>query len=220
MKLKAIVFIAAMSLANIVQAAVVEYSDRASFEAALQSSTLLEFEGLTDANLSLGVSVDFGDLNVANSGSVWATDINGSFGAPSGQIGDQNDQITLYTLQPGYNALGMDMGLLFGAGQINLTLRDEFGTIVASGVRSVADNNDLGLAGSTFYGWISDSADLGSLQLDPPDFPTVDNVIFGNSVVAAASSAPIPASSQWSLMLLAALLLSLGWLVIRKRKTV
>ena len=46
MKLKVIVFIAALSLTNAVAAAVVEYTDRASFEAALLTSTTQDFEGI------------------------------------------------------------------------------------------------------------------------------------------------------------------------------
>jgi hypothetical protein len=168
--------IAVSNLAGVATAAVTEYTDRVSFEAALGSFTLLDFEGLGN-QVNLGQSVDFGDLNVANAGNVYAID--GGFGAPSGQIGDQNNQNTIITLQPGYGALGMDMGLLFGAGSINLTLRDEFGNVVASGSRNVSDNDVLGLPGSTFYGWISDSDDLMSLQLNQGGFPTIDNAIFG-----------------------------------------
>jgi hypothetical protein len=171
--------IALTGLASVAGAQVTEYADRASFEAALSGTTLLDFEGLGN-QVDLGPSVDFGDLNIANGGHVYAID-DGGFGAPSGQVGDQNNQDTVLTLQPGYKALGMDMGLLFGAGSINITLRNEFGDIVASGPRSVSDNDVLGLPGSTFYGWISESGDLASLQLDQGGFPTVDNVLFARS---------------------------------------
>lgn len=195
MKLRFTVFVAALSLANVGAAAVIEYNDRAAFEAALDSLTLLEFEGLGE-QVNLGTSVDFGDLNVSNPGNVWAID--GGFGSPSGQIGDQNNGDTLLTLQPGYRALGMDMGLLFGAGQINVTLRDQFDNVVASGLRAVADNDDLGLAGSTFYGWISDSASLSQLQLDSGGFPTIDNVILGNGQATASSRATFAVTKAFS----------------------
>jgi len=217
MKLKYIVFVAALSLSNAVAAAVVEYNDRASFEAALSSFSLLEFEGLGDQVL-LGTSVDFGDLNISNTGGVYAID--GGFDSPSGQVGDQNNADTILTLQPGYQSLGMDMGLLFAPGQINITLRDEFGSIVASGLRSVADNNDLGLSGSTFYGWISDTESLSSLQLDTGGFPTIDNLIMGDfgEPVAEPIAEPVPTLSQWVLMLLAVSVLSMGWFALRSRK--
>lgn len=169
--------IAVCGLASVASANVIEYNDRASFEAALGLFTLVDFEGIGN-QVDLGPTVDFGDLNISNEGHVYAID-NGGFGAPSGQVGDQNNRNTILTLQPGYQAFGMDMGLLFGAGNINLTLRDEFGNVVASGSRAVADNDFLGLNGTTFYGWISDSAGLKSLELDSGGFPTVDNVTFG-----------------------------------------
>jgi hypothetical protein len=187
MKRFSLCLIAVSGLAGLAPAAVIEYNDRASFEAALGAFTLLDFEGIGN-QVNLGPSVDFGDFNISNAGNVYAID-NGGFGAPTGQVGDQNNQNTIITLQPGYTALGMDMGLLFGAGNINITLRDAFGNVVASGSRAVSDNDVRGLDGSTFYGWISDSDELLSLQLDQGGFPTIDNAIFGNRIPAPGSVA-------------------------------
>jgi hypothetical protein len=216
MKFKIMVFIAALSLTNIVTAAVVEYNDRASFEAALSSLTvtLLTFEGLGN-QASLGTSVNFGDLNVSNAGNVYA--INGGFGAPTGQIGDQNNYNTILTLQPGYLALGMDMGLLNNPGQINITLRDSSDNIVASGLRSVTNNDNLGLPGSTFYGWISNAEALSSLQLDSGGFPTIDNAVLGGGDVMVETAVQVPVLAPWTLMLLAVSILSIGLFGLRSR---
>jgi hypothetical protein len=217
MKLIKLAFIAVLFGANVAAAAVTEYTDRASFEAANGPLTLLTFEGIGD-QVNLGTSVDFGVLNVTNAGSVYSTDVGGGFGAPSGQIGDQNNENTLITLPPGYNALGMDIGLLFNAGVVNITLRDEFDNIVASGNRSVADNNDLGLADSTFYGWVSTTGEIRSLQLDAGGFPTIDNVLFNGEASVIIPTEPVPTSSQWSLMLLIILFLGVGGMVLRNKK--
>lgn len=177
----------ASALAGAASGAVIEYTDRASFEAALGSFTLLDFENLGN-QVNLGTSVDFGDFNFSNPGGSWAICC-GNFGAPTGQLGDQNNGNTTISLKPGYKGLGMDIGLLFGAGSVNLTLRDSFGNIVASGNRAVSDNDALGQPGSTFYGWISDSDDLGTLTLNQGGFPTIDNAIFGNRVPAPGAAA-------------------------------
>jgi len=85
--------------------------------------------------------------------------------------------------------LGMDIGLLFGAGNVNVTVRDGLGNIVASGSRSVADNDFLGQNGTTFYGWISDAEDIKSVQLDQGGFPTIDNATFARGIPAPGAAA-------------------------------
>ena len=149
MKYVPLCLVAVSGLASIAAATVTEYNDRASFEAALGSVTIVDFEGL----------------------------------------GDQNNQDSIYTLQPGYKALGMDIGLLFGAGNVNVTVRDGLGNIVASGSRSVADNDFLGQNGTTFYGWISDAEDIKSVQLDQGGFPTIDNATFARGIPAPGAAA-------------------------------
>jgi len=193
------------SLAGGANAAVITYTDRSAFEAALSTSTLLDFEGLA-AGLAtnLGTSISFGDLTYANSGAVWSTAFHG---APTIQVGDQNDQNTVISLTAGYDGLGMDLGLLFGAGFISVELRDVTNNLIYSDTLSVTDNDNLGTPATTFFGFINDSGDIGSLTLLSGGFPTTDNVIFGS-----AATVPEPSS---------ALLLGLGALgfVSRRKRT-
>ncbi len=163
-----------------VNAALITFTDRASFEAALATSVLEDFEslGTTSTSQNLGTSVSFGDVTIANPGNVWAT---AGFGATTVQVGDQNNRDTLLTLAPGYNALGMDMGLLFSGGTINVILKDVLNNTLLSQGLSVTDNNNLGTASTTFFGFISDSADLQSLTLLSGGFPTIDNLIIGTT---------------------------------------
>lgn len=105
-------------------AGVIIYSDRASFEASLSSFTVQNFDDLCISecpSLNLGTSATFGAATYSNPNNVYATNGDAT-GAPTTQVGDQNGGVTTITLDAGYNALGMDLGLIFGAGNIYTTL--------------------------------------------------------------------------------------------------
>lgn len=199
-------FLAAASLAfslalvSPTLAAVVEYSDRASFEAALASSTTFDFESLPPGIAELlGSHVPddatvptFGDATVestTNSG-IYATD---GFGAPTRQIGSQNSGGVLISLAPGYRALGMDIGALFGTSTFDYTLTGTSGVLL-SGSLNVVENDLLGTPDTSFFGYISDSEDLVSLEFERSasggsDYETIDNLTYGNPVPEPASVA-------------------------------
>ena len=157
-------------------AALTTYLDRSFFEAALSTSTTIDFEDVTPGGL--GSSVSFSGLTYTNSGGVWATT---GFGAPSVQVGDQNNQTTVISLSSGYNAFGLDLGRLFGPGQVPVQLTDGGGGLIYSATLSVSDNDNLGTTGTTFFGFINDAGDIGSMILYSDGFPTTDNVTFGNT---------------------------------------
>jgi len=186
-------------MANHSSAAVIEYTDRAAFEAALASSTTFDFESLPPAGSAdlLGSFTGddetvptFGDATVesTNGTGIYATD---DFGAPTRQIGSQNSGGVLVSLAPGYSALGMDIGAIFGPSTFDYTLTGTSGVLL-SGTLNVADNDFLGTATTTFFGYISDSESLVSLQFErnangANDFETIDNLIYGNPVPEPAS---------------------------------
>jgi hypothetical protein len=159
---------------------VTQYFDRALFERELSVFTIIDFNGLTPGLLENSI---FGDATVAstNNTGVFATN---DFGAPTVQIGSQNTGGLRVSLQPGYNALGMDIGELIEPAIFSFTLTLSSGPNV-TGSMGVTDNDNLGLPGTTFFGYISDSADILSLEFIGPssyDFETIDNLTFGTAV--------------------------------------
>lgn len=175
-------------------AGVIEYTDRAAFESAISGSTLFDFESLLDGGaIPLGNAPVFGAATVisTNSSGIYATT---GFGAPTQQVGSQNSGGVRVSLSPGYKALGMDIGALFGTATFSFTLRSQSSSILFSGNRIVADNDNLGLANTTFFGYVSDTDEIGSLEftsIGGSDFETLDNLIYGN---AAVNAVPEPAT--------------------------
>lgn len=183
-------------------AAVMEYSNRASFEAALVSSTTFDFESLPSGTASLLGSFTgtdetvptFGDATVESTDGtgIFATD---GFGAPTRQIGSQNSGGVLISLAPGYRALGMDIGALLGSSTFDYTLTGTSGVLL-SGSLNVVENDLLGTPDTSFFGYVSDSEELVSLLIERvvgggSDFETIDNLTYGNPVPEPASVAVV-----------------------------
>lgn len=214
MKFSLVSLLLLLSATNLHAASVDLYTDRSSFQSALTSFTTLDFEDACGGSpctgsQSLGTTVSFGDSTFSNIGQIWGT---GGFGAPSTQVGDQNNQDTVISLVGGYQALGMDIGLLFGSGNVNAELKDALGNTLFSGTLAVTDNNNLGTANTTFFGFIVNGGDVGELFLERGDFPTVDNLTYGT-----ASGTSVAASTPATLILT---LLASGFIGFRRKQAI
>ena len=163
--------------------AVVQYSDRSLFEADLYSSTSFDFE-----YFPAGITVEYGDtvpFGEAIVGSTFNTGVfsTGLFGAPSVQVGSLNRGGLYVSLLPGHNAIGMDIGALLGPSTFSYRLALSSGPDVLGSI-AVSDNDDLGLPGGTFFGYVSDSAEIVRLQFQGAelDFEVIDNLTYGTTI--------------------------------------
>lgn len=168
-------------------AAVVEFFSRSDFENAISQSTLVDFDTLAPGNNDLGISAVFGDLTISTPGGVSSTT---NFGAPTVQISSFNNTPFTFELAAGYAAIGMDVGTLnlIGSRQ-SFVLSGPSGQLLSTS-NLVTDNDFLGTANTTFFGFVSDSDEIRSLQISPVGtaFLTIDNVIFGNAVAVPEPS--------------------------------
>lgn len=146
-------------------AVVTAYTDRTTFENAIAIEGFFDFEDLPGGSANpLGNAVPFGDATVIstdNSG-IYSTT---SFGAPTVQVGSQNGGGVRIELLPGHRALGMDIGELFGPATFDYTLTLSAGAPIV-GTINVAENDDLGTINTTFFGYVSDDADILSYQIN------------------------------------------------------
>ena len=170
-------------------ATVTEYTNRTDFENAIFNSTLFDFEDQPGGReTNLGDSVDFGEATIStdlNGGGVWSTD---AFGAPSIQIAQLNGTNLRVELNPGFTALGMDIGDIQGQRVHELVLKGPSGTLLNIS-RTVTDNNNLGTVDTTFFGFISDSDEIRSLNMPfSGGFAAIDNLIYGNRRVPEPST--------------------------------
>ncbi|MCA9135590.1 MAG: PEP-CTERM sorting domain-containing protein [Planctomycetales bacterium] len=172
-------------------AAVVQFFSRSDFENAITQSTLIDFEHLAPGNVNLGSSVVFGDVTIsATPGRVFSTT---QFGAPTVQISSQDNTPLTIQLAPGHTAIGMDVGTLNAIGTPQGFLLRGPSRQLLNTTNFVADNDFLGTPNTTFFGFVSDSDEILSLQISPGGtaFPTIDNVIFG-SIAAVPEPSTLP----------------------------
>ena len=170
----------ALTLVTSTNADVFEFNDRTSFENATGNQNLFDFNNLSSGDNNLGNSVVFGEatISVNNGGGVWSTD---SFGAPTVQIASLNGDPLTIELNPGFHAIGMDIGELVGSQTFNLIVGGESGDWLDV-TRIVAHNDDLGTVNTTFFGFVSDSDEIRSLQIIGPNFQAIDNLVYTNAV--------------------------------------
>ena len=115
-----------------------------------------------------------------------------NFGSPSTIVAAENSGGLGIALTPGFRALGSEIGGIFSGGTIAYTLTDTSG-ILDAGMLSVTQVTNFNGPNTTFFGWISDTNDLVSLNINfiGSEFESIDNVIYGNGV----RSVPEPASA-------------------------
>jgi len=175
-----------VATAGQVQAGIITYTDRTSFEANIAINQLIDFESLTGAQPDPLVIGDASFVPTGGGG-LWATT---GYDAPTVYLAAQNDGAIRIDIAPGTNAVGTDIGSLFGptAGFL-YDLEDSSGT-VASGSFTAADNN------STFLGWTSDMGDLLRLTISAPtnSFATTSFEAIDNFTLGTANIVPEPSS--------------------------
>lgn len=184
-------FVVTIWLASFVlngNAAVIEFLSQSDFENAITDSTLFDFDNLTSGNVNLGNSVVFGEATIsATPGRVFSTD---QFGAPTIQISSFDNSPLTIDLAVGHTAIGMDVGTLNLIGApLTFVLTGESGELLNTS-HLVADNDFLGTANTTFFGFVSDSEEIRSLRISPTGtaFPTIDNLIYGNAIAVPEPS--------------------------------
>jgi hypothetical protein len=180
-----------MFLLGTASAATVMYTDRSSFEAALSSKTLINFNGLAatvaDNSGSLGNYYVDGDATFYTPNGLFSRD---SWG-PSDIISSENGSPLTISLSGNYNALGMEIGELFRSRSFLFNLIGDGSTVLDSGSLNVVKASDFESINTSFYGWISYSTNLTSLTWDGYEYEAIDNVIFGNT---SSSAVPEPAT--------------------------
>lgn len=184
-------FVVTIWLASFVlngNAAVIEFLSQSDFENAITDSTLFDFDNLTSGNVNLGNSVVFGEATIfATPGRVFSTD---QFGAPTIQISSFDNSPLTIDLAVGHTAIGMDVGTLNLIGApLTFVLTGESGELLNTS-HLVADNDFLGTANTTFFGFVSDSEEIRSLRISPTGtaFPTIDNLVYGNAIAVPEPS--------------------------------
>lgn len=160
---------------SIVQADLLFFTDRASFESALSSPVVHDFE--STANGALGNIFSIGDARVVstNNSGIFGTT---GFGSTSRVVGSQNGGSVRVELNPGFRALGMEIGELFGSRTDTFSLVGENG-VLDSGSLSVAHVGQFQTPNTTFYGWISEDEDIVSITWDG-GFETIDTLTYAN----------------------------------------
>lgn len=182
-------------------AAVITYADRASFDAAVPGTTLVDFE---TTSASLASSVTVGDVTFSQAGgrlyvftpSAYST--NGSRYLNHNNNGSPDVVVTFATP---VTAVGFDLGYLFNWG--NSPEAGEFEIALSSGdvVSASAPewyNSVVTGATLTFVGFVLDTPITSFVIGDPSDGTAIDNFAF------ATSSVPVPEPSSLALLALGA----------------
>ncbi|MEZ5492004.1 MAG: PEP-CTERM sorting domain-containing protein [Gammaproteobacteria bacterium] len=216
-----LVVLACAGLAGAAHASVIFYTDRTSFETALSSYTLIDFEGIvadigTTVNPSTLVEVIGGVTFSVSSGAIAVSGKNGQFmqDAPFNSailFSNNSTPITadLTSAGPGFTAVGAFFGNIHDAGDTAvLTLLGSNGildirTIVAADMGAGTPSNYFGW---TVFGDIITGVkyDLIGGFVNTGDFDGIDDFVFG---IASATPAPAPAT----IALFGLGLAGLGW---------
>lgn len=170
------------------RAGVLTFTDRASFESSINVTQFTDFESLTNFRQPQPLVIGNASFFSTDDSGLFRTE---GFGRPSVYLAAQNDGGIRIDIAPGTNAVGTNIGSLFGFPEFTYTLEDAFG-VVASGSFVAANDN------STFLGWTSNVGDLRRLTIlstntsGTGSFEAIDNFTLGST--PGAPTVPEPAS--------------------------
>lgn len=174
-----------VATAGHVQAAVVTYTDRSSFEANTSTNQFIDFESLV--GFAQPRPLVIGNASFFNTDDVVGLYRTTGFGAPTVSLAAQNRGGIQIEIAPGATAVGTNIGSIFGPTEnFFYDLKDSFGTVASGRFTALKDN-------STFLGWTSDMGDLRSLTIIGPGdaFEAIDNFTLGT-----VSNAAVPEPSS------------------------
>lgn len=168
-------------------AATVLHTDQASFLAAVSVDEVIDFE--SDFAFS-STEITFGSANFISTDGTGLHRTTG-FSGDTVRLAAQNSGGIRIDLDPGFFAIGMDVGELFsGVSFGTFSLLDTDNNLIGF------HEMEVGFFGPTpsFIGWSGD-VEIGSFQFDILEgsntFETIDNVMLGNST----SVVPVPAAA-------------------------
>jgi hypothetical protein len=178
-------------------AATIDYTDAASFLAALQSSSTDNFDYpslLPSTDQAYGSAVNFASYLVATNpaDNIWISSINDPANPANQTLSTISSDVNLdFTFDPGINAVGgnffpTDINGNVTAGPITVTLGDGTSKILTTDPAALLP----------FIGFIS-NVDIVSLSISTGgsgNYAAVDNLIVGTAIPAAPTATPEPQS--------------------------
>lgn len=183
------------------EASLVSYSDRSSFDAAVGSTSLIDFEGiLTEGLLELGGSFSIGDVTFSQADEklyVYDEDLIPTDGLTSdylihydNEFGNSSSPVVI-TFASSMNSVGLDMGYLFNWGNAaspgDITIFLNTGEFVQTTIPGpIVPNSSTPL---DFVGFSSDIAFSSITIHDPMNSMIIDNFAYNNT------AAPVPLPS-------------------------
>jgi PEP-CTERM motif len=173
-------------------AALLTYNDLGSFQAAVSVAGVVDFEELADPTYSFGAPYSMGAISLfADTEGLAATSDWGP--GDIAVYSNFSGQAITINLDPGYNALGLDIGAInygiFGDWPyVDYELSYASGGVTYGSI-AVPYHDDWFNTPLTFFGFTDDAEDISQLVLfsyDPNPMPLIDNITYGNL------AAPIP----------------------------
>lgn len=190
--LLALIASTAFFVASSTEAATVTfYTDRPTFEAALSSSSVIDFEGLapdssyvyynvamTDVDFYGGVQPIVAGANAGNANGPYDSAIFSVYSAASSISADMT------TAGSGFTAVGGRFGDMFADRQTTLTLMGSNGILDTQTVTA----GDMGAGNAeTFYGWTVQGDEITGVSHVSDGVETLDDLIYGYAIPEPAS---------------------------------
>lgn len=166
-------------------AALITYTDRASFQSSLSDYNLIDFDDFFLRPLPRNYSID--DLTFDSGGGLYSSMWNGS-----NAIASENGSPITIELTNGYKAIGMDIGFLYNKSSalLKYTIIGESGVLYSN--NSIWEEKPTVEKSGSFFGWVSEDEDILRLELyvyipHVSAFPMIDNVTYGTPVPEPAT---------------------------------